>query len=288
MGGYEHNLGDGTLGVDTVTKYYVALSRTLAYRKNGVLYWVGTDHLGGTLRVTDSNFNPLDQMRYTPYGIARDPGANLGTDHLFTGQIDDQRIGLYWYATRAYDPTLGRFCCPDSVVPSESDPQSLNRYSYARNNPCARIDPTGHWDLSKQSDRADARKALGAGYVVDATSIYNRSSGVETNAAGRISRSSGRTNTPPTPIADAAAVAANFGHDPSQIPTAYATRPVLFAAASAQYMAIMAQVLIPVLPNRKCQRPRQVRNLRVLLVALLNLVSSPCARPGSRTMKRSV
>jgi RHS repeat-associated protein len=77
--------------------------------------------------VTHSNFNPLDQLRCTPYGIARDPGANLGTDHRFTGQIHDRSIDLYSYATRAYDPFIGRFCYLESIVPSASDPQSLNR-----------------------------------------------------------------------------------------------------------------------------------------------------------------
>jgi len=215
VGGYEHHLGDGTLDVDTVTKYYVALGRTVAYRNNGVLYWVGTDHLGGTLRVTDSNFNPLDQMRYTPYGVGRDAGSNLGTDHLFTGQIEDQSIGLYWYATRAYDPTLGRFCCPDSIVPSPIDPQSLNRYSYVRNNPLIRVDPTGNWDLSTYAGRQAARDALGPGYVVDASSIYNRSSGTVYSGSGQVIQQTGRTNLAPIPMANPLAVLGALGDPPS-------------------------------------------------------------------------
>jgi RHS repeat-associated protein len=142
-GGYEHNLGDGRTTTDTVTKYYAGLGRTLAMRTNGTLYWMGTDHLGGTLRVTDASFAHLDQLRYTPYGVSRDPGTALGTDHLFTGQIQTQSIELYWYASRAYDPTLGRFCCPDSIVPSASDPQALNRYTYVRNN--RERDKLLHW-----------------------------------------------------------------------------------------------------------------------------------------------
>jgi hypothetical protein len=31
-------------------------------------------------------------------------------------------------------------------VPHPTDPQSLNRYSYCRNNPLKYIDPSGHWD----------------------------------------------------------------------------------------------------------------------------------------------
>src|SRR5438105_642636 len=122
------------------------MKRLVALRKNGTLSWVGTDHLGGTIRTADASFTPLDQQRYTPYGVSRDAGTNLGTDHLFTGQVQDQAIGLYWYASRAYDPVIGRFTQADTVVPDGGDPQSLNRYSYCRNNPLGRVDPSGHDD----------------------------------------------------------------------------------------------------------------------------------------------
>jgi hypothetical protein len=58
-------------------------------------------------------------------------------------------------------------------VPSPSDPQSLNRYSYVRNSPLNRIDPSGHVDCDKnqwgdtcesstaeEKDDADANNAL--------------------------------------------------------------------------------------------------------------------------------
>ena len=45
---------------------------------------------------------------------------------------------------RMYDPELGRFISPDSIVPDFSNPQSLNRYSYVLNNALKYTDPTGH------------------------------------------------------------------------------------------------------------------------------------------------
>ncbi|TAK31720.1 MAG: RHS repeat-associated core domain-containing protein [Chloroflexota bacterium] len=83
-------------------------------------------------------------MRYLPYGGSRDAGTNLQTDHLFTSQVLDASIGLYWYNSRAYDPVLGRFLVPDTIVPNAMNPQSLNRYSYGRNNPLRYTDPSGH------------------------------------------------------------------------------------------------------------------------------------------------
>ncbi len=148
LGGYERKLAGGSETSDTVTKYYSAslgaLSRPVAFRRGGTLHWVGADHLGGTVSVLDSGFTALDGMRYKPYGEDRDTGSALVTDRKFTGQTEDEAAGLYWYASRAYDPEIGRFVSPDPIVPAPGNPQSLNRYSYVYNNPLGYVDPSGN------------------------------------------------------------------------------------------------------------------------------------------------
>ena len=98
LGGYERKLAAGSNSSDTVTKYYSAslgtMSRPLAFRRGGTLHWVGSDHLGGTVRVLDSSFAALDGMRYKPYGEDRDTGNALATDRKFTGQTEDEAAGL--------------------------------------------------------------------------------------------------------------------------------------------------------------------------------------------------
>jgi len=47
-------------------------------------------------------------------------------------------------AVAYYDPELGRFIQPDTIIPDLSNPQSYNRYSYCVNNPLRYTDPTGH------------------------------------------------------------------------------------------------------------------------------------------------
>ena len=147
LGGYERKLAD-IYNSETVTKYYSAslgaMSRSVAFRRGGTLHWVGSDHLGGTIRVLDGGFTALDGMRYKPYGEDRDTGTSLNTDRKFTGQTEDETAGLYWYASRAYDPAIGRFVSPDPIVPEPGNPQSLNRYSYVYNNPLGFVDPTGY------------------------------------------------------------------------------------------------------------------------------------------------
>ncbi|MCP4529089.1 MAG: RHS repeat-associated core domain-containing protein [Aestuariibacter sp.] len=115
-----------------------------------VVYYLHGDHLGSTSLSTDSSGAEVTGSRtlYYPYGEERwsASGGTLTTDYGFTGQRRERGIGLYDYNARFYDPALGRFVSADTIVPSPGNPQSLNRYSYARNSPLNRIDPSGHQD----------------------------------------------------------------------------------------------------------------------------------------------
>jgi RHS repeat-associated protein len=62
----------------------------------------------------------------------------------YTDQELDAENGLYNYNARLYDPFIGRFISPDTIVPQPFNPQSLNRYSYVLNNPLIYTDPSGH------------------------------------------------------------------------------------------------------------------------------------------------
>ena len=156
LGGYERKLAAGSSSPETISKYYSAslgaMSRPIAFRRAGTLHWVGSDHLAGTIRVLNSSFAAVDGMRYKPYGEDRDAGSSLNTDRKFTGQTEDEAAGLYWYASRAYDPAIGRFVSPDPIVPAPANPQALNRFSYVYNNPLKYTDPTGHYNVEDDRD----------------------------------------------------------------------------------------------------------------------------------------
>jgi RHS repeat-associated protein len=51
---------------------------------------------------------------------------------------------------RSYDPRLGRFLSADPLVAAPHNLQTLNRYSYAINNPLSVIDPTGLAHIESQ------------------------------------------------------------------------------------------------------------------------------------------
>jgi RHS repeat-associated protein len=70
------------------------------------------------------------------------PSLTLRFAQGFTGQREDATIGLYFYNARYYDPVIGRFTQADTIVPEPGNPGSLNRYSYALNNPMRFADPS--------------------------------------------------------------------------------------------------------------------------------------------------
>ena len=101
------------------------------------------DHLGSTNIVTEPSGANVELLEYTPYGsVARKEGT-VAFPHTFTGHRQDA-TGLVFMGARYYDPSLGRFVTADPTIQRMGDPQDLNRYSYARNNPLKYTDPSGH------------------------------------------------------------------------------------------------------------------------------------------------
>ncbi len=111
-----------------------------------VFWYYHGDHLGSSNIMTDRSGNLVDHYEYFAFGKTKydDTTCSFNVSNRYTGQILDEDTGLYYYNARYYDPELGRFVQPDSIVPSPGDPQPLNRYSYVNNNPLKYIDPSGH------------------------------------------------------------------------------------------------------------------------------------------------
>jgi RHS repeat-associated protein len=83
------------------------------------------------------------ETRYTPWGEVR-TGGTLPTDRGFTSQRREATIGLSDYVVRFYDPYIGKFISPDSIVPGAGNPQAFNRFAMVLNNPLAYVDVDGH------------------------------------------------------------------------------------------------------------------------------------------------
>ncbi len=90
------------------------------------------------------NAQIYDSMDYLPYG--EQIAGGTGTTHKFTGKERDAESGLDDFEARYDSSSLGRFMSPDPIYLEANrliDPQSLNLYSYVRNNPINLTDPTG-------------------------------------------------------------------------------------------------------------------------------------------------
>jgi RHS repeat-associated protein len=126
----------------------VAMRQTINDIDQGVQFLL-SDHLGSTTISYDPATDDVSRQYYNPWGELR--GASepvLDTDIGYTGQRLDTSADLMYYNARYYDPTIGRFISADTIIPNPADPQSLNRYSYVRNNPIRYSDPSGNTELN--------------------------------------------------------------------------------------------------------------------------------------------
>jgi RHS repeat-associated protein len=110
------------------------------------------DHLGSTNIVTDENGNIADDVEYYPYGETRlnQPTYPTNENRRFIGQFSDAN-NLQYLNARYLNSQQGQFLSEDPVFlgnPAQQDlqnPQDLNSYGYAADNPITRSDPTGLW-----------------------------------------------------------------------------------------------------------------------------------------------
>ncbi|MBL8092368.1 MAG: RHS repeat-associated core domain-containing protein, partial [Anaerolineales bacterium] len=137
-----------------ITKYYFAGSQRIAMRKNGVLNYILGDHLGSTSLVADANGAVINQTKYKAWGETRYSSGGKVTEYQYTGQYSyESDFGLYFYNARFYDPQLGRFSSPDSIIPEQTQGvQAWDRYAYTSNNSIRYTDPSGHCAIDAKAD----------------------------------------------------------------------------------------------------------------------------------------
>ncbi len=160
----------GSVGQDwsmVATGFKIASS---ASTSTTTVSYILTDHLGGTNVITDSSGSVINELLdYYPYGGSRlDAVSGIASEaRKFIGQESDSSTGLDYLNARYYNATYGKFLSQDPVFLAIGDanqvkqltneqlqqflvnPQSLNSYSYALDNPLINTDPTGNlnWNV---------------------------------------------------------------------------------------------------------------------------------------------
>ena len=154
---YEEEVTDG---VTTTISHYSFGGLRIAVKRGSALYHLHGDHLGST-SLTMAGSAVEASRAYYAYGSERAASGDLQTDRTFTGQKRDA-TGLLYYNARYYDPALGTFISPDSLVPNPARVLDYNRFLYARGNPLRYTDPTGHqgFDIPNPFDEIPERLGL--------------------------------------------------------------------------------------------------------------------------------
>lgn len=133
--------------------FYRFLGRTVAWvDSTGTLRYTLADHLQSTEAEVSATGAQTAQRRYFPFGGDRGTiggASDLATDERYTSQRrlvppgGEPNGELYNYVARSLLPGIGFFSQPDTTDPDFDDPQSLNHFAYALNNPVRLLDPTG-------------------------------------------------------------------------------------------------------------------------------------------------
>jgi RHS repeat-associated protein len=139
------------------------------------------DHLGTAQMEFAAGGWPVWQGQFAPFGgelhngvaVAADqPDPTTANHYKFTGKERDTESGLDFFGARYYASNTGRFMSPDwspqaEAVPYASlgNPQTLNLYGYAGNNPLSQVDVDGHdfdggWNTKPGSDEFASGESL--------------------------------------------------------------------------------------------------------------------------------
>lgn len=148
-----------TDGTEAVASIYSGTTQ-IATVKNGTLSWNLSDHLNSSALTVDDNGTIVQSLDYFPFGEERINTGSYQADKTFTNHYSDSETGLLYMGARYYSGNSRRFASIDpfhravgTMTAEEisgqamsgylANPQLLNAYSYALNNPMIYIDPNG-------------------------------------------------------------------------------------------------------------------------------------------------
>ncbi|MFI6132873.1 FG-GAP-like repeat-containing protein [Micromonospora sp. NPDC051141] len=179
-------------GGATATLVYRQAAGASTVTKQPTLF-THTDRLG-SVRLVTKNKNvtgglqavPVEKRSYDAFGKRRNPDLTRGDDQYQTGiqnrtldqgytsHDEDDESGLVNMKARLYDPTLGRFTTPDTIISGANPVQAWNRFAYVSNNPLRYTDPTGHeeCDSCPPPDPVCADQATCGGTMIEVCATW--------------------------------------------------------------------------------------------------------------------
>ncbi len=115
----------------------------LVASQGGAGYICYADALGSEHTITGMTGQVCYDADFYPFGGELNFKDTCGQNYRFAGMERDPETSNDHTWFRQYDSALGRWLSPDPLGGDIMNPQSLNRYAYALNNPTTFIDPLG-------------------------------------------------------------------------------------------------------------------------------------------------
>jgi RHS repeat-associated protein len=139
---------------------FISVMTLVLFLWNGIalsaeqVYFYYNDPAGTPLAMSDASGNVVWRANYLPFGEEMIDVSTVQNNKMFVGKEKDSESGYLYFGARYLDPQAGRFTSVDSIGPVNtatgkidkmllSNPQMLNRYAYALNNPYRYFDPDG-------------------------------------------------------------------------------------------------------------------------------------------------
>ena len=129
--------------------------RTYCYDPNGNLIIFKTPSAGpyfyfhnlrGDIIMVGDSQHVYSDYKYDPWGKPLNNPTDVSQPFRYAGYYYDEETELYYLKSRYYSPMLGRFLTRDGYgFVKYGNPQTLNLYAYAENNPVSNTDPDGHF-----------------------------------------------------------------------------------------------------------------------------------------------
>ncbi len=113
------------------------------------IYFNIDDHLSSPTIITDQDGNIVEINDYDNFGELIYSSSTIDNSYKFSANELDSETDLGYFHNRYYDMRVARFMSIDPLLiyrPANflADPQQLNSYSYARNNPVDLVDRDGN------------------------------------------------------------------------------------------------------------------------------------------------
>ena len=143
-----------------ISKYHVyGLGLIETILPNGETLVYHYNSRGNTTAISNVAGQIVQKYAYDDFGTVNNQWGSIESSFKFLGRFGVMADGdLYHIRARYYDSDIGRFITQDPLTGNQRDPQTLNRYVYALNNPIRFIDISGLSHSTSQKEIAKKNK----------------------------------------------------------------------------------------------------------------------------------